>query len=188
MYHLLSVSSAMLISFLIGLLFAAMCAIVGRQKGYSTALCILLGFFGRLICLLILILLPDRMQEQYESDHLKQELSSLRQRMAELEQALEPTPAPEPAAPAITPVQVRVSRPRASFDVDLGPDHTEVKEGGSEPIEPLIVGPGGTFGQNPLRPAPRPAPQPIVQDAVETDASDFFAKAAQPVQPAVCSH
>ena len=58
MYHLLSVSSAMLISFLIGLLFAAMCAIVGRQKGYSTALCILLGFFGRLICLLILILLP----------------------------------------------------------------------------------------------------------------------------------
>ena len=50
MYHLLSVSSAMLISFLIGLLFAAMCAIVGRQKGYSTALCILLGFFGRLIC------------------------------------------------------------------------------------------------------------------------------------------
>ena len=40
------------------------------------------------------------MQEQYESDHLKQELSSLRQRMAELEQALEPTPAPEPAAPA----------------------------------------------------------------------------------------
>ena len=76
MYHLLSVSSAMLISFLIGLLFAAMCAIVGRQKGYSTALCILLGFFGRLICLFILILLPDRMQEQYESDHLKQELSS----------------------------------------------------------------------------------------------------------------
>ncbi len=50
--------------------------------------------------MLILILLPDRMQEQYESDHLKQELSSLRQRMAELEQALEPTPAPEPAAPA----------------------------------------------------------------------------------------
>ena len=99
----------------------------------------------------------------------------------------QPLAQPEPAAPAITPVQVRVSRPRASFDVDLGPDHTEVKEGGSEPIEPLIVGPGGTFGQNPLRPAPKPAPQPIVADAVETDASDFFAKAAQPVQPAADS-
>ena len=114
MYHLLSVSSAMLISFLIGLLFAAMCAIVGRQKGYSTALCILLGFFGRLICLLILILLPDRMQEQYESDHLKQELSSLRQRMAELEQALEPTPAPEPAAPAADAQAAPPKRPRAA--------------------------------------------------------------------------
>ena len=99
----------------------------------------------------------------------------------------QPLAQPGPAAPAITPVQVRVSRPRASFDVDLGPDHTEVKEGGSEPIEPLIVGPGGTFGQNPLRPAPGPAPQPIVADAVETDASDFFAKAAQPVQPAADS-
>ena len=59
----------------------------------------------------------------------------------------QPLAQPEPAAPAITPVQVRVSRPRASFDVDLGPDHTEVKEGGGEPIEPLIVGPGGTFGR-----------------------------------------
>ena len=99
------------------------------------------------------------------------------------DQPAQPQPEPQ-AAPAVTPVRVRASRPRAPFDVDLGPDSTEVKEGGSEPIEPLIVGPGGTFGQNPLRPAPRPAPQPIVQDAVETDASDFFAKAAQPVQPA----
>ena len=96
----------------------------------------------------------------------------------------QPLRQPEPAEPVITPVQVRVPRPRAPFDVDLGPDHTEVKEGGSEPIEPLIVGPGGTFGQNPLRPAPKPAPQPIVPDAVETDASDFFAKAAEPVPPA----
>ncbi len=95
-----------------------------------------------------------------------------------------PISQPEPAAPVITPVQVRVPHPRAPFDVDLGPDHTEVKEGGSEPIEPLIVGPGGTFGQNPLRPVPKPAPQPIVPDAVETDASDFFAKPAEPAQPA----
>jgi len=96
----------------------------------------------------------------------------------------QPLSQPEPAAPVITPVKVSAPRPRAPFDVDLGPDHTEVKEGGSEPIEPLIVGPGGTFGQNPLRPAPKPAPQPIVPDAVETDAADFFAKPAAPVQPA----
>ena len=93
---------------------------------------------------------------------------------------------PEPAAPPITPVRVSVARPRAAFDVDLGPDHTALSEGGSEPIEPLIVGPGGTFGQDPLRPAPKPAPQPIVQDPVVTDASDFFAKQPEtPVTPAM---
>ena len=96
----------------------------------------------------------------------------------------QPVAQPEPETPAITPVKVSAPRPRAAFDVDLGPDHTEVKEGGSEPIEPLIVGPGGTFGQDPLRPARKPAPQPIVPDAVETDAADFFAKPAEPVHPA----
>ena len=87
------------------------------------------------------------------------------------EQQLEPQ-----SAPAVTPVRVRASRPRAPFDVDLGPDSTEVKEGGSEPIEPFIPGPGGTFGMDPLRAAPKPTIQPIVPDAVETAAEDFFAK------------
>ena len=96
----------------------------------------------------------------------------------------QPVAQPEPETPVITPVKVSAPRPRAAFDVDLGPDHTEVKEGGSEPIEQLIVGPGGTFGQDPLRPARKPAPQPIVPDAVETDAADFFAKPAEPVHPA----
>ena len=96
----------------------------------------------------------------------------------------QPVAQPEPETPVITPVKVSAPRPRAAFDVDLGPDHTEVKEGGSEPIEPLIVGPGGTFGQDPLRPARKPAPQPIVPNAVETDAADFFAKPAEPVHPA----
>ena len=92
---------------------------------------------------------------------------------------------PEPATPPITPVRVSVAHPRAAFDVDLGPDHTALSEGGSEPIEPLIVGPGGTFGQDPLRPAPKPTPPPIVADPVVTAAADFFAKdAPQPEEPA----
>ena len=102
---------------------------------------------------------------------------------SEAQAAQQPLAQPEPAAPAITPVKVSTSRPRASFDVDLGPDPSEIKAGGSEPIEPLIVGPGGTFGQNPLRPEPKPAPQPIVQDPVITDAADFFTKPEPPVQP-----
>ena len=72
-------------------------------------------------------------------------------------------PEPAPTAPPITPVRVSVAHPRAAFDVDLGPDHTALSEGGSEPIEPLIVGPGGTFGQDPLRSAPKPTPPPSWQ-------------------------
>ena len=91
------------------------------------------------------------------------------------DQPAQPQPEPQ-AAPAVTPVRVRASRPRAPFDVDLGPDSTEVKEGGSEPIEPFIPGPGGTFGMDPLRAASKPTIRPIVPDAVETAAEDFFAK------------
>lgn len=57
-------------------------------------------------------------------------------------------------------------------------------EGGSEPIEPFIVGPGGTFGQDPLhKPAPRPIVKPVVPDAIETAAEDFFAKSEAPAAP-----
>ena len=94
------------------------------------------------------------------------------------DQPVQPQPEPQ-AAPAVTPVRVRASRPRAPFDVDLGPDSTEVKEGGSEPIEPFIPGPGGTFGMDPLRAAPKPTIRPIVPDAVETAAEDFFVKSEE---------
>ena len=79
------------------------------------------------------------------------------------------------------------SRPRAPFDIDLGPDHTTVTKGGSEPIEPIILGPGGTFGMDPLRRAPiRPTVTPIVPDAVDTAAEDFFTAQPEPtVTPTV---
>ena len=96
----------------------------------------------------------------------------------------EPPPAPDPAdvpppqpAPEFEPIQVSAPGPRAPFDIDLGPDHTQLKEGGSEPIEPVILGPGGTFGMDPLRnAAPRAIVKPVVPDAVETPAEDFFRK------------
>ena len=100
----------------------------------------------------------------------------------------EPAPAPAPEAqtppqPEPAPVQVEKSRPRAPFDIDLGPDHTTVTEGGSEPIEPIILGPGGTFGMDPLRRAPiRPTVMPIVPDAVDTAAEDFFTAQPEPEQ------
>ena len=90
---------------------------------------------------------------------------------------VEPEPAPAQPAPAFEPVKVTSNHPRAAFDIDLGPD-TSVSEGGSEPIEPIIIGPGGTFGQDPLQKAPpRAIVKPVVPDAVETAAEDFFAPA-----------
>ena len=93
---------------------------------------------------------------------------------------VEPEPAPAQPAPAFEPVKVTSNHPRAAFDIDLGPD-TSVSEGGSEPIEPIIIGPGGTFGQDPLQKAPpRAIVKPVVPDAVETSAEDFFAPAGSP--------
>ena len=93
---------------------------------------------------------------------------------------VEPEPAPARPAPAFEPVKVTSNHPRAAFDIDLGPD-TSVSEGGSEPIEPIIIGPGGTFGQDPLQKAPpRAIVKPVVPDAVETAAEDFFAPAGSP--------
>ena len=96
-------------------------------------------------------------------------------------------PMPEPEAPAFEPVQVHTPQPRAPFDIDLGPEHTTLQNGGSEPIEPIILGPGGTFGADPLsqRGAPRAIVKPIVPDAVETAAEDFFrAPDPEPAAPA----
>ncbi len=56
--------------------------------------------------------------------------------------------------------------------------------GGSEPIEPIILGPGGTFGMDPLK-VPRPTIRPVVPDAVETPAADFFAPQAAVQTPSV---
>lgn len=72
------------------------------------------------------------------------------------------------------------TEPRASFDVDLGPDmssralHEAVE---NDPLEPVVIGPGGTFGldpleqlgrkeKTPLRPAPAPQPK-------QTEEEDF---------------
>ena len=94
----------------------------------------------------------------------------------------EPAPKPE------TPLQsAAVSHPRAPFDIDLGPDPGAVSEGGSEPIEPIITGPGGTFGLNPLRPAHEEAParQPQHGAFYDQDKDDGTSTLDVPFQAAV---
>ena len=76
-----------------------LCAILGSSKGYSLGLCILAGALGCVIAFIVLLLLPDRNEEQAELYQRDQEIDALRQRIAQLEQMREPQTAPE-AAPS----------------------------------------------------------------------------------------
>lgn len=71
------------------ILFVIFAAVIGSEKGYSGALCGVAGFFGGLIAIIIIALLPNRKQEQEdtarrEAEH-NDEISQLKKRIQELE-------------------------------------------------------------------------------------------------------
>ena len=89
------------------------------------------------------------------------------------------SPSAATSAPAPM-MQVPMQRP--SFDVDLGPElgsQALKKAVEHDPLEPVTIGPGGTFGLDPLshlsdsqrlrtaKPAPAPALQPVPQEDFE---------------------
>ena len=109
------------------------------------------------------------------------------------------TPAPTYAAyaaaagytPASYGTPAEESKPRASFDVDLGPEATASAAKAAiehDPLEPVNIGPGGTFGMDPLSHlsdtshyhAATADPQPAVQPA----ADEFELKLDDPAEVA----
>ena len=109
------------------------------------------------------------------------------------------TPAPTYAAyaaaagytPASYGTPAAESQPRASFDVDLGPEATSSAAKAAiehDPLEPVNIGPGGTFGIDPLSHlsdtshyhAATADPQPAVQPA----ADEFELKLDDPAEAA----
>ena len=109
------------------------------------------------------------------------------------------TPAPTYAAyaaaagytPASYGTPAAESQPRASFDVDLGPEATASAAKAAiehDPLEPVSIGPGGTFGMDPLSHlsdtshyhAATADPQPAVQPA----ADEFELKLDDPAEAA----
>lgn len=109
------------------------------------------------------------------------------------------TPAPTYAAyaaaagytPASYGTPAAESQPRASFDVDLGPEATASAAKAAiehDPLEPVSIGPGGTFGMDPLSHlsdtshyhATTADPQPAVQPA----ADEFELKLDDPAKAA----
>ena len=131
--------------------------------------------------------------------YLEQDEVRLARRHAAAQQ--ETYSAPAAAMPA-TPVQTAPPKPqtppRASFDVDLGPDMSDRRLQDAmehDPLKPVEIGPGGTFGLDPLlqlshdRKAPHQepvTPPPASVPPTEEGEEDFSLNldaAPQPEQP-----
>ena len=84
------------------IIFAVVCYIVGTSKGYNGIVCAVAGFFGNLLALIVLFLLPDKAEAQIETQQLEAEISALKQRIAELETALREATAPDAPEPEST--------------------------------------------------------------------------------------
>ena len=83
------------------------CYFVGTQKGYNGPLCAFAGLFGSFLACLILLLMPDKASDTFNSAAYNREVSELRQqvkdlqkRITELEQTTAPAGQPKAAVHA----------------------------------------------------------------------------------------
>ena len=99
-----------------------------------------------------------------------------------------------PVTPVVpqAPLAAQPAQQRPDFDVDLGPaasDSARLKAQTHDPLEPVNIGPGGTFGMDPLsnktsttfhyaqqtQPAPAPAPS-VSTEKIASEISDNLEK------------
>ncbi len=110
----------LLFSLVIQIIVCVFCVKLGEEKGYSVGLCLLAGFFGGFLALIVILLLPDqnlRLEEMEQEARARQkEVDALKARIAQLEslqsppqpEAEEDAPAPQPGpASACAPVVFR---------------------------------------------------------------------------------
>ena len=73
------------------IVFIAIAAALGSSKGYSGVLCGVAGCFGGLIAIIVIALLPNRVEEQEEAARRQSaqdaEITELKQRIRDLEAA-----------------------------------------------------------------------------------------------------
>jgi len=79
----------MLFVLLFAILFAVACYAVGSSKGYDGNTCAVAGFFGGIVALIVLFILPDKAQEEADAARREAsrdaEISALKRRISELE-------------------------------------------------------------------------------------------------------
>ena len=85
-----------LLTLIFGIIVAFFTSHIGSEKGYSSTLCGVAGFFGGIGTLILLLILPDQTEEQRRQTQLQKELAALRQRIADLENARPATSDAEP--------------------------------------------------------------------------------------------
>lgn len=77
------------------------CYFVGTQKGYNGPLCAFAGLFGSFLACLILLLMPDKASDTFNSAAYNREVSELRQQVKDLQKRI--TELEHGAAPADQP-------------------------------------------------------------------------------------
>lgn len=106
----------LLFSLVINIIVCVFCVKLGEEKGHSVVLCLLAGFFGGLLALIVILLLPDQSQYQQElvqeAKTHQQEVDILKARIAQLEAQQSPAqPETEDAAPVPEPVSAAPCAP-----------------------------------------------------------------------------
>ena len=80
------------------IIFIAIAAALGSSKGYSGVLCGVAGCFGGLIAIIVIALLPNRVEEQEEAERRQSaqdaEITALKNKIRDLEAAQNAKAAP----------------------------------------------------------------------------------------------
>ena len=92
---------ALLVFAILDVMCCYFCYFVGTQKGYNGPLCAFAGLFGSFLACLILLLMPDKASDTFNSAAYNREVSELRQQVKDLQKRI--TELEHGAAPADQP-------------------------------------------------------------------------------------
>lgn len=92
---------ALLVFAILDVMCCYFCYFVGTQKGYNGPLCAFAGLFGSFLACLILLLMPDKASDTFNSTAYNREVSELRQQVKDLQKRI--TELEHGAAPADQP-------------------------------------------------------------------------------------
>ena len=96
---------ALLVFAILNVMCCYFCYFVGTQKGYNGPLCAFAGLFGSFLACLILLLMPDKASDTFNSAAYNREVSELRQQVKDLQKRI--TELEHGAAPADQPKKQR---------------------------------------------------------------------------------